>query len=740
MKKIGLYILMLLFVLCGCTDTDVMPKMGREVYVQLNLMATPATKAGQIPVGMENVNVHDLWVMQFDGTQDNASLISARYYPDYTAGTRVRLFTSDIENSLLFIANTKNPSIEFNKCRTLSDVKRLKLRVTDDKGAAGWNMADDIYMYMNACVQTVVTGSAMSLDVPMKRNAVRLDVRVTNSTGGTENPITIDSVRVLSGVRDVFYFTDYTLPDIFPSQEHLLNVTYPATAWNEGAGDGNSRDFTFYCPANKRGTIANADPKHKLLFAHPYTTMVQVMGTDSHGDEVSYRFILGSNLASDCNLLPNTDYSYEFEITGAGDYVTDSRVDNLHMQDFTQAPLANSYIINPPAMEGVWKHVRIPVRRVYDFWNITDGYEKVAGNALDAGSFGWQAEIIRSTVELVEDVNFKWIKRNGTDYTDYFEFAITAGMEGNFILGVHRFTDAGRTLLDDVFLWSWHMWVTDYNPSATLSLLTPEVDGDGNEARYVYDVLGGQVNRFSGAIWKTGGALEGQFMMDRNLGALSQTERHGPGTLYYQWGRKDPFMYASSMNQAPTKGVVIYNRYNDALEFPFRTLAQLQAIGSETDLVRYAVYHPDTYLLIAEWTNSDIDDYAGIKYIVSGNWRDPKLGSSKTPDLRAKSIFDPCPPGWKVPAQGSMTFPTGTVTSTVNNISISTLPNGAVIYRPVVGYSAFGGPSNNYTYSNNINYWTNRVPNGGSQPYIMIGNTTNSGLLIPVRCVSFTEP
>ena len=740
MKKIGLYILMLLFVLCGCTDTDVMPKMGREVYVQLNLMATPATKAGQIPVGMENVNVHDLWVMQFDGTQDNASLISARYYPDYTAGTRVRLFTSDIENSLLFIANTKNPSIEFNKCRTLSDVKRLKLRVTDDKGAAGWNMADDIYMYMNACVQTVVTGSAMSLDVPMKRNAVRLDVRVTNSTGGTENPITIDSVRVLSGVRDVFYFTDYTLPDIFPSQEHLLNVTYPATAWNEGAGDGNSRDFTFYCPANKRGTIANADPKHKLLFAHPYTTMVQVMGTDSHGDEVSYRFILGSNLASDCNLLPNTDYSYEFEITGAGDYVTDSRVDNLHMQDFTQSPLANSYIINPPAMEGVWKHVRIPVRRVYDFWNITDGYEKVAGNALDAGSFGWQAEIIRSTVELVEDVNFKWIKRNGTDYTDYFEFAITAGMEGNFILGVHRFTDAGRTLLDDVFLWSWHMWVTDYNPSATLSLLTPEVDGDGNEARYVYDVLGGQVNRFSGAIWKTGGALEGQFMMDRNLGALSQTERHGPGTLYYQWGRKDPFMYASSMNQAPTKGVVIYNRYNDALEFPFRTLAQLQAIGSETDLVRYAVYHPDTYLLIAEWTNSDIDDYAGIKYIVSGNWRDPKLGSSKTPDLRAKSIFDPCPPGWKVPAQGSMTFPTGTVTSTVNNISISTLPNGAVIYRPVVGYSAFGGPSNNYTYSNNINYWTNRVPNGGSQPYIMIGNTTNSGLLIPVRCVSFTEP
>ena len=732
---------MLLLVLCGCTDTDVMPKMGREVYVQLNLMATPATKAGQIPVGMESVNVHDLWVMQFDGTSDNASLISARYYPDYTAGTKVGMFTSDIENSLLFIANTKNPSIEFNKCRTLSDVKRLKLRVTDDKGTAGWNMADDIYMYMNACVQTVVTGSAMSLDVPMKRNAVRLDVRVTNSTGGTENPITIDSVRVLSGVRDVFYFTDYTLPDIFPSQEHLLNVTYPATAWNEGAGDGNSRDFTFYCPANKRGTIANADPKHKLLLAHPYTTMVQVMGTDSHGDEVSYRFILGSNLTSDCNLLPNTDYSYEFEITGAGDYVTDSRVDNLHMQDFTQSPLANSYIINPPAMEGVWKHVRIPVRRVYDFWNITDGYEKVAGNALDAGSFGWQAEIIRSTVELVEDVNFKWIKRNGTDYTDYFEFAITAGMEGNFILGVHRFTDAGRTLLDDVFLWSWHMWVTDYNPSATISLLTPEVDGDGNEARYVYDVLGGQVNRYTGAMWKTGGALEGQFMMDRNLGALSQTERHGPGTLYYQLGRKDPFMYASSMNGAPTKGVTVYNRYNDALEFPFKTKAQLESANSQNDLVRYSIYHPDTYLLVpGDWSWGDVGDYSSLKYCNAANWYDPKLTTGKTPNLNAKSIFDPCPAGWRVAPRVSMTNPAGTVTQAVNNISVRTLPNGAVIYLPYSGDWANGGPSNTYVYQNGIPLWSNQNAQGTVYSPQAIDGGGNANLPRPVRCVSYTEP
>lgn len=743
MKRIGLYICSLLLALCACTDTAFMQDVRREIEVCLNFSTVQSgseTKASMEVTPLESTQVRNVWVMQFDGTAGSSRLLLAKYYANYVPGTKIKLLTSDVENNLLFIVNTNNPNLEFSKCQTQDDVKNFRLYVSTDTQAAGEYYGDCYNMIMNGHVQAVVNGASLLLNVPLMRNSVRLDVKITNATGGTENPITIDSVGIYSGVVYMDYYTDYTLPELYPSKYEEKPLAYPATAWSEGLADGTSRRFTFYCPANKRGSAQTTDPKHKLFFAPNGITYLQIWGTDSQGIRVTYKFALGADLISDCNLLPNTDYSYEFTISSPGDYATDSRAENLNMQDFTQAPLANSYMIHPPSVKGVWKSVRIPVKRIYDFWNPTDGYEKVPANALNVGSYGWRAEIIRSSVELVEDVNFKWIKREGNDYTDYFEFAITEGVEGNIILGVHRYTDMARTLLDDVFLWSWHMWVTDYDPDIVLPLLTPEVDASGNDTRFVYTVLKGEVNRFSDNIWKTGAELDGQYMMDRNLGALSQTERHGPGTLYYQWGRKDPFMYASSMNQAPTKGVVIYNRYNDALEFPFRTLAQLQAIGSETDLVRYAVYHPDTYLLIAEWTNSDIDDYAGIKYIVSGNWRDPKLGSSKTPDLRAKSIFDPCPPGWKVPAQDSMIFPTGTVTSTVNNISISTLPNGAVIYRPVVGYSAFGGPSNNYTYSNNINYWTNRVPNGGSQPYIMIGNTTNSGLLIPVRCVSFTEP
>lgn len=744
MKRIGLYIFSLLLALCACTDTAFMPDVQREIEVCLNFSAVQAgseTKASMEVTSLESTAVRNVWVMQFDGTAGSSRLLLAKYYANYVPGTKVKLLTSDVENYLLFVANTNNQSIEFSKCQTLDDVKNLKFAVLHDTQAAGEYYGDCYNMLMNGHVQTVVSGASLSLDVPLKRNAVRMDVKISNTTGETENPITIDSVGLYSGVIYMNYYTDYTLPEIYPAVYAAKPLAYPATAWEDALADGTARRFTFYCPANKRGMAASDDPKHKLFFAPDGITYLQIWGTDSQGNRVTYKFALGADLTRDCNLLPNTDYSYEFTISSAGDYATDSRAENLAMQDFTQAPLANSYMIHPPSVKGVWKSVRIPVKRINDFWNATDGYEHVPANALSEGSYGWKAEIVRSSVELIEDVNFKWIKREGNDYTDYFEFAITEGVEGNIILGVHRYTDMARTLLDDVFLWSWHMWVTDYDPDIVLPLITPELDANGNDTRWVYGVLKGDVNRFSGNIWKTGGALEGRYMMDRNLGALSQTERHGPGTLYYQLGRKDPFMYASSMNGAPTKGVTVYNRYNDALEFPFKTKAQLESANSQNDLVRYSIYHPDTYLLVpGDWSWGDVGDYSSLKYCNAANWYDPKLTTGNTPNLNAKSIFDPCPAGWRVAPRVSMTNPAGTVTQAVNNISVRTLPNGAVIYLPYSGDWANGGPSNTYVYQNGIPLWSNQNAQGTVYSPQAIDGGGNANLPRPVRCVSYTEP
>lgn len=745
MKRYIAYIIVILVAFMnGCTDSKLMPDMQCEIDVCLNFCRVQpgySTKASMEVTALESTDIKNLWVMQFDGTSAGSGLLMARYYPDYVPGTRIKLLTSDVENYLLFVVNTNNPSIEFSKCRTLDDVKQLNMHVLSDTQAAGWYSSGHYEMIMNGHAQAVVTGASLSLDVPLMRNAVRLDVKITNTSGSTANPITIDSVGLCSGVAFMDYYTDYTLPDKYPSQylEHAL--PYPATAWADGQLDGSARCFTFYCPATKRGVTTASDPKLKNLLAPQGATYVKLYGTDSHGSVVSYRFCVGNDLASDCNLLPNTDYSYELTISSEGDYATDSRVENLNMQDFTQAPLANSYMIQPPSVNGVWKHVRIPVQRVHDFWNETDGYERVSANSLDINSYGWQAEIIRSTVELIEDVNFKWIKRTGTDYTDYFEYAISAGLEGNFVLGVHRYTDKGRTTLDDVFLWSWHMWVTDYNPDATLSLLTPVVDSDGKEAQFAYDVVGGQVNRYYADIWKAGGTLEGQFMMDRNLGELSVTGREKPCILVYQFGRKDPFPYESSITGARYKGYTIYNRYNDESAFPYRTSTQLSN-ENETKTVSYCIYHPEVYILIeSNWTRGDRDASNNL-YINSYNWIDTKIGS----DYTVKSMFDPCPAGWRVPPYNAIQFPDNTTSQVSFYEHKRILPNGVVMRYPVAGI--FHGGYYQYNPSNTWGLWSNTSYNANSG-WILFGAGTNvnqynaatyKGKGLPVRCVSYTEP
>ena len=141
-------------------------------------------------------------------------------------------------------------------------------------------------------------------------------------------------------------------------------------------------------------------------------------------------------------------------------------------------------------------------------------------------------------------------------------------------------------------LWSWHIWVCkDYDPVAT--------------AQTYYNNAG--------------------VMMDRNLGATSAT----PGSvgalgLLYQWGRKDPFLGSS--------GISSNSQAKSTLSWPSPVNST-----SSNGTIAYAVAHPTTFIGGVSSSNYD--------WVYSS--RDNTLWKS------AKTIYDPCPPGWKVPTGGS---------------------------------------------------------------------------------------
>ena len=135
-------------------------------------------------------------------------------------------------------------------------------------------------------------------------------------------------------------------------------------------------------------------------------------------------------------------------------------------------------------------------------------------------------------------------------------------------------------------LWSWHIWLTDQP-----------------QGQVYYNNAG--------------------TMMDRNLGATSATPGDvGALGLLYQWGRKDPFLGSSSISSN--------TEAKSTLTWP-----SVVSSNTTNGTIEYATSHPTTFITR---NDSNYDWYY--------------TGSSSTDNTRwqsAKTIYDPCPVGWRVP-------------------------------------------------------------------------------------------
>ena len=186
-------------------------------------------------------------------------------------------------------------------------------------------------------------------------------------------------------------------------------------------------------------------------------------------------------------------------------------------------------------------------------------------------------------------------------------------------------------------LWSWHIWVS-------ADEIADKTDDNG-------------------LVW-----------MDRNLGALSAVPSEAQNTrgLFYQWGRKDPFLpSAADFVEIPT---IYYTDDSDTQNSKYQEQVKLspsanvrneqkgdgtRGISSEKAIVtyhapgnmEYAVANPEKFLTIhAVYTGAIKCDW----YIMSpDNSTDEQYGSNlwgnTASEKNYKSIFDPCPAGYVVP-------------------------------------------------------------------------------------------
>lgn len=262
-------------------------------------------------------------------------------------------------------------------------------------------------------------------------------------------------------------------------------------------------------------------------------------------------------------------------------------------------------------------------------------------------------------------------------------------------------------------LWSWHIWVTDYNPDA----IVRANKGMNLEANNYYTApdITGQVHTYGTGYMNTN---PGKVIMDRNLGAEKTSYTEAPSAndnwltygFVYQWGRKDPFFSDTKHKRYDATGTqeVTYSVMNGSVE------------------IEQTVLHPESF--IKAGSNND--------WVTLSN---DHLWNSTA---GTKTAYDPCPPGWRVPVIGTWDdFKAGSSFKDTDRFysagNISTWYSaGGLIYPQgnieatdnKYGYSRSSTPATNNTGRSYFLFFTN--PN-----HLDVRNSNSRAYGLATRCI-----
>lgn len=218
---------------------------------------------------------------------------------------------------------------------------------------------------------------------------------------------------------------------------------------------------------------------------------------------------------------------------------------------------------------------------------------------------------------------------------------------------------------DGKIMWSWHIWCTDSPIDQTYM-----PNGNGN----VYT------------------------FMDRNLGATSALDDTNSLGLAYQWGRKDPFPGSS--------------KYYDMTEptlYGKITAVEKVIPTASTGTIANAIQNPTTFLYAADWLVSGANNNL---------WGNPQ-GETVLVTTSKKSLYDPCPVGYKLPGKDAFSIFTksGANTTDTKDHNVSGTANASTWHGWDLYYGAIGSGTQAWYPYNGCRYYSSGALNRGSYYY-----------------------
>lgn len=408
----------------------------------------------------------------------------------------------------------------------------------------------------------------------------------------------------------------------YPSSVSEFKETYRLTT----TADLAAGTKTVWIPANVRGTSAKStSPYYRTKDNAPTAASYVELVVDNSvkQERLYYRAYLGGNEPTDFNLYENTDYNWTLNVTSAN-YRSDSRIQLLDQTPVVSTNLvetSNCFMMQPGTniCFNPYKH-----EAGAGGWNtyLTNGNTLAPDKTIATVKVLWQTKDAGTSGDLVMGYVI-----DDNQHENLVNVSDIANKDKALVHVKVPVTKGGNAVIEaknasGVTVWSWHIWVSDYVPvGLNGSLITNDSNRKEalNAARAA--TAGGTVHAYGGYAWtNSSGDYYKKVIMDRNLGAIRNTyslnstlDAARAFGMLYQWGRKDPI--PGSLDGSNRETDMLYNGYGEALTL----------LKNGTPTLDYTIKNPMIF--------------CPYLYLDGNSWN---LSASKT-------IYDPCPYGWKVP-------------------------------------------------------------------------------------------
>ncbi len=621
--------------------------------------------------------INNIWVFQFDA-ETKELLIAPQYYEilNNKNGEEVEVLLKPDVSSVVYVVVNVGKTNETGSAwstaensATLDAVMKRSLPSPDYIAVNTEEEPSDLSLPMEGASETVTLSHDDEVTVKVTRMYSKVEILV----GDIPESIILTDVNV----TNIPYYCqvgtlapdDSSNPASYPDN----NMEWHSYAFKAGSKDSNgqySNKLTIYVPENLQGcTDASADLKSenapsnalKVDFVANY---VDIFTGENKESGRHYTVYPGSNIYNDYNICRN--YIYRVKL-------------NIYTDKYDQdIPSSNCFVVKPNQSLSFLPYYRTETGGGYDFADYLnpegDDDKKIndSENMLENIKIIWQSE---NAIGDNTNGDKVWVDRR-SDASDemHRKIHVKTGECGNALIAAYN--------KNGEIIWSWHIWITDNEPANISNAI-------------VYSTYAWNENGINNQI-----RVPGYAVMPCNLGALRNEpsddesdwldlNTKGPYIdgktfgMLYQWGRKDPFppVITSGAYELPKTGT---DEYTDDFTGYHYDNGGSTVVGKTNNF--------DTDELFHSHKNSDSDTKNAIKYTIEhptvfmtygNNWlqtNDSRLwgaeertgkksltftlktyvnGSDETPNTTTvtlcddygdnKSIFDPCPSGWRVP-------------------------------------------------------------------------------------------